>query len=106
MAPEYQNQQNDIVNKRFHDIAHAVIENRYSAPSYVTSVNQRAAQQRGHAMKAKELPDAGFTYAKNRNVDAITKPDKPLPLPADVKYNIVIGSLQQAPHFAKMRRFT
>ena len=104
MAPEFQTQQNDIVNKRFADIAHAVIENRYTAPSHVSSGPQRVAQQRGHAVKAKELPDAGFTYAKNYNFESVTKPDKPLALPADCKYNIVIGSLQQAPHFAKQRK--
>lgn len=79
------------------------MENRYQPPNHVTDTsNQHVGQRR--TVKAKELPDAGFTYAKNYNFESVTKPDKPLPLPADFKYNIVIGSLQQAPHFAKQRK--
>jgi hypothetical protein len=44
-------------------------------------------------MKSKELPDAGFTYAKNKNADKITKPDPAIQLPKDIRYNIVTGSL-------------
>jgi len=45
------------------------------------------------SIKAKELPDAGFAYVKNRNFEKITKPDKALDLPKGIRYNIVTGGL-------------
>jgi hypothetical protein len=48
-------------------------------------------------MKAKELPDAGFSYTKNKNAEKITMPDPELKLPNGIRYNIVIGSLQTWP---------
>ena len=49
------------------------MENRYSS-SKAQGVEQGAGN-RQRVVKAKELPDAGFTYTKNRNVEKITKPD-------------------------------
>ena len=62
-----------------------------------SSVEKQAVVSKQRTIKAKELPDAGFTYTKNLNADKITKPDPSLSLPKGVRYNIVIGSLQQWP---------
>lgn len=53
--------------------------------------------QRQRTVKAKELPDAGFSYVKNKNAEKVTMPDPALKLPDGVRYNIVIGSLQNFP---------
>lgn len=50
--------------------------------------------QRQRTIKAKELPDAGFSYVKNKNAEKVTMPDPALNLPEGIRYNIVIGSLQ------------
>lgn len=38
--------------------------------------------------------DAGFDYVKNPHFEKITKTDRALPLPKEVRYNIVTGGLQ------------
>lgn len=53
--------------------------------------------QQSKARGAKELPDAGFSYVKNRNAEKVTRQDPALKLPSGVRYNIVIGSLQEWP---------
>lgn len=91
------------MQKRFHDVAHAVIENRFKAPTFTThsSINKEVVVNRQRSIKAKELPDAGFSYVKNFNVEKITKPDPELKLPKGIRYNIVIGSLQEFPTVKK-----
>ena len=89
------------MDKRFHEVAHAVIENQYQKPSYAThsSINkgQDLTANRTRTIKAKELPDAGFNYVKNKNAEKITQPDPILNLPQGVRYNIVLGCLQEFP---------
>ena len=84
-----------MTDKKFKEVAHQVMENRYSS-SHASGVDQRSGNKQ-RVVKAKELPDAGFTYTKNRNVEKVTKPDPPLKLPQGVKYNIVLGCLQEYP---------
>ena len=105
MTAEFQQQQQNLVDKRFQEVAQAVIENKYQSPQFAThsSVSQQTQVHRQRAIKAKELPDAGFTYEKNKNVEKVTQPDPALKLPQGVRYNIVIGSLQEFPPRAQQK---
>jgi lipopolysaccharide export LptBFGC system permease protein LptF len=96
MQREFQQQQEALVSKRFAEVAHAVIDNRFQAQSFsthssITTTQATISKQR--TIKAKELPDAGFAYVKNKHVEKVTKQDPELSLPKGTRYNIVIGSL-------------
>ena len=52
---------------------------------------------RTRSTKAKELPDAGFSYVKNKHFEKVTQPDPILKLPQGVRYNIVLGCLDEFP---------
>ena len=53
----------------------------------------------GGGVSNQRIANAGFEYKRNTQCEKMTKPDPALPLPREVKYNIITGGLQVKPGF-------